>query len=195
MKNINLKYSLILLVFLITLSACVKDFEEINENPNNPTITNPSDLFTYILKEGGGEYDMFNTNASYLNRWVMYTAQFFGYSIMPSYENLGQSTIQILWESIYTKVLLNTNELMNITKEEPEDINKYAVARIWKVYMFQKVTDLWGSVPYSEAMRAIGEERILKPAYDNQEDIYEDMLKELTEAVADIDMTKELIYG
>ena len=190
MKLIKLKYILAVGVVLISFNSCTKNFEAINTNPNNPTETNPEYLFTYILKEGGGEYDMFTVNKNHLIQWVMYASKFYGNSTMPPYDYLTQPRIKNLWAAFYTKLLLNTNELMLLTKDDPENINKYALARIWKVYIFHKITDLWGNVPYSEAINAIGDVKILKPAYDSQEDIYADMLNELNEAVASIDDTK-----
>lgn len=190
MKKMKLKYILVIGVIILTLGSCRRNFDDINTNPNNPTETNPEYLFTFILKEGGGEYDMFTVNKSHLIQWIMYASKFYGNSTMPPYDYLTQTRIKGLWEAYYTKVLLNTNELMLLTKDDPESINKYALARIWRVYTFHKITDLWGAVPYSEAINAIGDGKILKPVYDSQEDIYADMLKELNEAVASIDQTK-----
>ena len=190
MKLKKIIYILFIGTALLFGNSCRRNFEEINTNPNYPTETNPEYLFTYVLKEGGGEYDLFNMNKSFLNQWVMYTSKFYGNSTMPPYLYLTQTKIKSLWESFYTKTLLNTNQILLLTKDNPEDINKYSLARIWRVFAFHKITDLWGNIPYSEAINAIGEHKILKPKYDRQEDIYTDMLKELDEAVSAIDMNK-----
>ncbi|NEU09255.1 SusD/RagB family nutrient-binding outer membrane lipoprotein [Flavihumibacter sp. R14] len=62
--------------------------------------------------------------------------------------------------------------------------NQLAVARIMKAYIFWKLTDRWGDIPYSEALQ--GGDNIT-PKYDKQEDIYKDIFKELKEAAAQID--------
>ncbi|MEJ7625347.1 MAG: SusD/RagB family nutrient-binding outer membrane lipoprotein [Ferruginibacter sp.] len=62
--------------------------------------------------------------------------------------------------------------------------NQIAVARILKAYTFWTVTDRFGDVPYSEALQGTAN---LSPAFDKQEDIYKNLLKELTEAVAQFD--------
>ena len=174
----------------MTTNSCKRNFEDINKNPNFPTETNPEYLFTYILKNGGGEYGLFTVNKNYLIQWVMYAAKPYGNSTMPPYLYLTPTRTKDLWETFYTKLLLNTNELMLLTENDPESVNKYSLARIWKVFIFHKITDVWGDVPYSEALRAYGEDKILKPVYDKQEDIYADMLNELKEAVAAIDADK-----
>jgi hypothetical protein len=59
------------------------------------------------------------------------------------------------------------------------------MARIMRVFIFHRVTDLYGDIPYSEAGKGYTD-GILTPKYDSQEVVYMDMLKELEEAVAQI---------
>ena len=180
------------LVIILAFSKCQKNFEDINTNPNFPTVTNPNYLFTYILKEGGGEYDMFLVNNKHMTRWIMFTASSFGNSVLPPYSEMTQYRIKNLWESLYTKLVLNTNELIRITEfdadltDEENQINKNknSLARIWRVFIYHKMTDLWGNIPYTDT-NTTGV--ILKPVYDKQEDIYANMLDELKEAVNAID--------
>lgn len=60
--------------------------------------------------------------------------------------------------------------------------NQIAVARILKAYFFQVVTDRWGDVPYSEALKGFP-----TPKYDTQQSIYTDLFKELKAASAQFD--------
>ena len=53
------------------------------------------------------------------------------------------------------------------------------------MFIYSRLTDLHGDIPYSEAGQGYTN-GILKPKYDAQKDIYMDMLKELEEAVAQI---------
>lgn len=62
--------------------------------------------------------------------------------------------------------------------------NQVAIARILKAYIFWTVTDRWGDVPYTEALRG---SKFLTPKYDKQEDIYKDLLKELKESISNFD--------
>jgi hypothetical protein len=59
------------------------------------------------------------------------------------------------------------------------------MTRILRVFIYSRLTDLHGDIPYSEAGQGYTS-GILKPKYDAQKDIYMDMLKELEEAVAQI---------
>ena len=62
--------------------------------------------------------------------------------------------------------------------------NQIAIARILKAYFFQFITDRWGDVPYSQALK--GSENF-SPAFDKQQDIYKDLFKEWKEAAAQFD--------
>src|SRR5207237_4573622 len=51
-------------------------------------------------------------------------------------------------------------------------------------WMYQNLTDLWGDIPYSEALKGDIPGSPLKPTYDAQKDIYYGLLKTLTDASA-----------
>ncbi|MDF2192252.1 SusD/RagB family nutrient-binding outer membrane lipoprotein [Paraflavitalea sp. CAU 1676] len=61
--------------------------------------------------------------------------------------------------------------------------NQIAVARILKAYFFLLMTDRWGDIPYSNALKGA---QAFSPTYDKQQDIYTGLFKELSEAVAQI---------
>lgn len=59
--------------------------------------------------------------------------------------------------------------------------NMVQAARILRAFLFQRLTDYYGSIPYFEALK--GKDNFF-PGYDKQKDIYADLLKELDEATA-----------
>lgn len=68
------------------------------------------------------------------------------------------------------------------------------------MYLYHRITDLYGDIPYTEAAKAYTD-KIFLPKYDSQELIYKDMLKELDEAASALDAAKigfgkaDLIYN
>jgi hypothetical protein len=80
----------------------------------------------------------------------------------------------------------NTAEILKQTGPggfaEGKNLNLRQATRILRVLNFHRLTDMYGSVPYSEANKGI--EGIFFPKYDKQKDIYTDLLKELEEATA-----------
>ena len=70
--------------------------------------------------------------------------------------------------------------------------NQIAVARILKAYYFLLMTDKWGDIPYSQALKG---NEAYAPAYDKQQDIYTNLFKELTEAAAQINEAEAKVVG
>ena len=181
------------------LGACTKNFEDINTNPNNPSTSDVNYIFNYVIKEAAGEYGgsgegrIYSTyNYSYVQRWIMHTAAVWGNSTMPPYTLFDQYRIQNLWQYFYSNLLLNCTILERMTSEDPDDINKHQVARIWKTFCFHRVTDLWGDVPYSDAWSLLDDYtgETIRPSYDEQEFIYSDMMETLEDAASKIDEEK-----
>jgi hypothetical protein len=90
--------------------------------------------------------------------------------------------------------------VIKAVKDEPALVNWLAEARIWRVYCFSRLTDLYGDIPYSQS--GLGYDSLLyKPSYDAQKDIYANMLAELDAAAKSLDAGKstfgvaDLIYG
>jgi hypothetical protein len=98
--------------------------------------------------------------------------------------------LSLIWERDYPGKILNIVDAVNRTKDNPAQTNLHAICRIMKVYLFSRLTDLYGDIPYSEAGKAYIE-GISKPKYDSQKDIYTDFFKELTEAAAQLDPSKD----
>jgi hypothetical protein len=79
-----------------------------------------------------------------------------------------------------------TSELEDLQKvidqgDAAKSVNTSGPARIMQTWVFQQLTDTWGDIPYSDALKGdIGGS--LKPKYDAQKDIYTGMLKTLTDA-------------
>lgn len=90
------------------------------------------------------------------------------------------------WEFIYGDQLKNLNEVLRQTGDdgfEPGKNNLRQASRILKAFNFHRLTDYYGNIPYSQALKGI-ESNIVLPEYDTQEAIYNDLLKELDEATA-----------
>lgn len=101
----------------------------------------------------------------------------------------------------YTGALMDLQTIINLntdpaTKDNVlsggSNVNQIAVARIMKAYYYQLMTDRWGALPYTQALKG---REIISPAYDSQEAIYMDLVKELKEAAAQIDVNSNAVNG
>jgi hypothetical protein len=65
---------------------------------------------------------------------------------------------------------------------EGKNKNLRQASRILRAFLFHRLTDYYGSIPYFETEKA--DEKVFFPHYDKQQDIYTDLLKELDEATS-----------
>jgi hypothetical protein len=75
------------------------------------------------------------------------------------------------------------------------------MVRIWKAQIFMTIVDHYGDAPYFNAgQAAISGEEFFFPVFDDDEAIYDDLYKEIKEALADLDpagdyVSADLFYG
>jgi len=178
------KLCLILSCLLLSLSSCDNGFEALNENPNSPTTTNIDYLFTdamvqYAAQGNTGIY----THVWTLMEWMQMKADINGLSQLSDAYAYGGSNNDALWQQWYVHVLGNIQAIIRLSTAQAHLVNKRAIARIWRAYMFQRISDLWGAVPYTQAL----DPQNLSPVYDAQAFIYPDLLNELAQAVSELD--------
>lgn len=69
--------------------------------------------------------------------------------------------------------------------ENDENPSLYYIAEALSIFTWQIITDVWGNMPYTEALR--GDEGLYHPKQDTQESIYTDLLKRV-DALLEIDL-------
>jgi hypothetical protein len=178
----------------IILSSCDKGFVEVNTNPVQPTSLDPAYLLT------NAQVNAMMYNIQYASPIAQQIITPFGSTLEGGHHNIwyepGDGSIA--WGELYPCINLLT-DIIAKTKDNPSRSNIYNMARIWKAYCSQVLVDAYGYVPYSEAGQAYLN-GIFLPKYDIDSEIYDDLLKELSEAVAALDATGtiekvDLFYG
>ena len=85
-------------------------------------------------------------------------------------------------------------ELYQLTLNNSKYANLHQMSRIMKALVFERLTDLYGDIPYFQA--GLGYyNRIYTPVYDKQQDIYTDLLKEVSEATDSLSDSGDLPVG
>ncbi len=200
MKALKTHKIISILVVMLTipvLISCEKNFGDINVNPNAPTVTNPDFIFTEALINGA----QMDANRDF-GIWAGLTASDEGLERKDNYFLPSELAINT-WRGCYS-IIANLNEIVKIVKDDPYYVNKLAVTRIWRAYIFGRLTDLYGDIPYSEAAKGNTDQFIISPVYDTQRSIYLGLLEELKDAIAQIDVTStalgnyksaDIVYG
>ena len=183
---------------VILLPSCDKGLEELNKNPDAYTQVIPEYLFTKAQLDAVNN-NYFGSAALTIGGSMQHFAT---YKEVPAagdkYFNEGYSYNH--FTRAYPNEVNQIQEVIRALANNPEQVNKLSVARIWRVFIMHRITDLYGDVPYSEAGQGLTNKNYT-PKYDLQEDIYKDMFKELEEAANAFDPAKptmgnsDLIYG
>lgn len=170
---------------LLVLGTSCSEFLSVNEkNPNSASDVPANLILPAALNNTSRIFDT-PGNYQFVYTWYGAWAISGGYSQdanMTGY-NLLNSHFQGNWSNSY----LNLQNYKYIIKSSttPKQRPWKAIAKIMTVYVYQNLVDTWGDVPYSEALRT--DEGILKPKYDKQQDIYEDLVIQLDSAMNLID--------
>lgn len=198
-KIFNISSLALAAVMLFAGPGCdkVKDFGDTNTNPNGTPVPVTSALLTRAIAELGGQ---FTQVAVSMYTRPGYYAQYFAETQYPEASLYGVP--QLEFSGFYAAGLYDLeNIIIQNTDETTKDKvqvsgsngNQIAVAKILKAYAYWTITDRWGDVPYSEALK--GEPT---PKYDTQEEIYAGILSELKDALASFDggpaMKGDIIY-
>jgi hypothetical protein len=175
----------------LAFSGCRKDFEEINTNPNQPTDVSPGFLLTSAQKSIMDEtYDAF-----WGSRGHMQLAQFWAsnqYSNESRYEFRNETT-NGTWRDLYAGPLQDLQQIIDLNTDRPDDmagyganVNQIAVAKILQAWVYQHLTDSFGAIPMSQALQG-GDDTT--PAYDTQEEVYNQLLALVNDALGSMDVS------
>ena len=197
MKNNITKYIAVFsLVF--GLSACEKDWLDINVDPNNPTVAqlnqllpgSQTDLAGSLGTNTGG---LSNITSSYMHHFVQRGNNENDYN--PNGDNFN---IETPWRTLFTRTLTDLRELINIGTDQ-ESWHYVGVAQIMKAYSYSVMVDVWGDLPFSEALQG---ESIKDPVFDSDQSIYSSLFSLIDEGIANLAKQSfqspgldDLIYG
>lgn len=196
MKKISIYISL---VTVIVFTSCTKNFDSINTDPTQAT----GEQFNPQLLLPTAEQNLVSAMAGYTgpilfqSGWVQIFAS--TSTGAANYYNNADKYVQTSGTLGYTSSTWNTSYLgasyaqraIVLSQDNPDLVNLKAAAIIIKVLCIQNVTDTYGDCPYSEAFQATSGG--FTPAYDKQQDIYNQLLSELDEAVNAFDDSKSAI--
>lgn len=170
-------FSILLLAY--AFSSCTKGFEDINTNPNNPSVVQPDYLLTTSI------FETMNVYGGEMNRVVFfnYTHHFSGFQGEFQRYTYSNSSNNAYWSGIYIKCLQPVKQIELNYKDNPVYKNRVTIARIWQNYIYSNAVSIWGSIPKSQSLN--GEPGV---PYDKETDIYYSILDTLKVLANSIDM-------
>ncbi len=182
MKKIS--YTILFTAFILINYNCTKDFDKINTNPNAPNDVESSFLLRQVIYDFGEEmsYEGFVAGNLLGQYFTMVDFNLFDRHSL-SEPQFGGNPWPVIYQNLRDNQIILDKSLINDADKVYE-----GPARIMKAYFTAVLTDLFGDVPYSEALKA--KEGILNPSYDLQSQIYLNeggILDQLDQAIVAID--------
>jgi len=157
---------LLLIVAILYTNACTKDLDSINTNPNAPIQANPDLLLRKVIYDYGEQMSYEGFVAGNL------LGQYFTEVDFNLFDRHSLTEPQLggnPWPVFYNN--LRDNEIiLSQSRSNPSFAVYEGPALILKAYITAALTDIYGDVPYSEALQ--GKSGDVTPKYDRQEDIY-----------------------
>ena len=170
------KILLYALVASVGMTSCRK-FLDVNTNPNTATVTKANFVFANALNSSARTQvgSMHITGGSWSGQY--------GHST--SFTGGGQEKTYIFTNAdfnYFDAPYDNLADYQYVIDHAAADGFGYLVgpSMIMQAYMFQKLVDMYGNVPYSEALKGTG---FVTPKYDDAATIYQDLVSKLTAAV------------
>lgn len=178
---------LIIAVLTVVATSCKKDLATANTNPDaaesskydpNLLLTTVQLAYTGSTNFGGSAWA---TKWGAVGCFMQHSAStnpgfYYGDKYLNNIGSMGE-----MMQDNYTSAVQPVVELMHLTNGKAQYRNLRQMGRIMKAMIFQQITDLYGDVPYFQA--GLGYyDRIFTPVYDKQQDIYTDLLKEVSQA-------------
>lgn len=185
---------LTVMVFLVSLTACEDAFDEFNANPNAPADAPPEFVLPGAMVDMSYYLD-YQLPINYIGLWVQQHAS----GAYPEEDQYSPrlNDINVFWNNIYDNSMKDFRHII-----DKGTTNQVAVGKIMSAYGFMALTDIWGDIPYTQALQAEKGDAFLTPVFDEQSVVYDGILKDLNDAVNSFDRAaidgfaeEDLVYG
>jgi len=193
------KYILTVALMIIAITSCKKDLIKTNTDPNAVTaqVFDPNNILTTTQLFYTGSTDNaieveeteIQGAGCYIQHWASTSGYYFGDKYQLSPGGWGS-----FFDHAYTYGVKYAVDLYTNTTGKPQYKNLHQISRIMKALIFERITDVYGDVPYFQAGQAYIKS-IYFPVYDKQKDIYTDLLKEVSQATDSLDVNADKPIG
>ncbi|WP_181884986.1 SusD/RagB family nutrient-binding outer membrane lipoprotein [Pontibacter diazotrophicus] len=188
MKKYRFLHLLLAVGLVLGSAACDEDtLDEVDTNPNSPEDVSVSLLMpqvTMAVPTAVTGVDL----AWYSSVLVQHTTGVHG-QMQDADRRSGLEDATLLnniWNTIYFVVLPDLDAIIRKGSEGGDEAGNWThvgIAKVLKAYTLSTATDAWGPVPASEAGQGIENRR---PAFDAQQEVYNQIHALLDEAIADL---------
>lgn len=177
--TMKLKSLYILGLAAVLGTGCKKSFLDVNTNPNSLPTATPAFVIANALNVTSTNMVGPNEIGSY---WSGQWTQSNGYILSTTTfaYNFTNGDFNY-WDGFYDN-LQDYQYVINGADAAGQGYLK-GPAKVMKAFVFQHLVDMYGNVPYSDALKGVGS---LAPKFDDQKTVYEGLITLLDGAIADL---------
>ncbi len=193
--KVHYLFTLSVLILIFAVQSCTDGFQDMNTNPHaSPDLDPGVQIATVMLDLSGSREELWRYDLGIASPKMQHLGGSWWTQHGGQYRIVERSHWYSMWEVQYPREVKNIVDVVERTRDVEQHHNTHHAARILKVYIFSRLTDMYGDIPYTAAGMGFYEQ-VLQPWYDRQEDIYADFFVELEDAVAQLDATKGQVSG
>jgi len=181
------KIYFILIILIGLTTSCSKNLEDMNVDTKHPTEVPGNYLFANAQKALADQVASTNVNLNNWKLWAQYWTET-TYTDEANYDVVTRDIASNVFLVYYRNVLRDLLEAKNIIAEEAtagdDEVaaqqNRILISDILMVFTYQHLVDMFGDVPYTEALDIDN----ISPAYDDGFTIYKDLITRLDTDIA-----------
>lgn len=198
MNRSNALRALTAVVLVTAATGCDDGLTDFNRNPNAPDQASAEQLFANATVSSISRVFGAGLHMDITALWAQHYAEHL-YTEEDNYL-ISDNTINTHWSNFYTGPQ-NDFQLVIEKGQEADQPNVAAVGAIMQQWTYHVMTDLWGDIGYSDALKGRDSEAGTQPKFDPQQKVYEGILSTLDSAAASLRpgsyamRTGDLIYN
>ncbi|MFY9150688.1 MAG: SusD/RagB family nutrient-binding outer membrane lipoprotein [Prolixibacteraceae bacterium] len=194
---------LLIVVFIAAVTGCTDKFADFNTDKKHPAVVTGEPLFTNAQKQLTDYTNNTNVNTNIFKMMSQYWTET-TYIDEANYDLITRNISTNIFTNMYLRVLTDLKESASIIEgtdviasEAAAKQNKLAIIEVLNVYIYGHLVDIFGAVPYTEALNIDN----VYPKYDKGADIYKDLFTRLNTALGKLNASAgsfgsaDLYYG
>lgn len=163
---------------LVGLTACENNFDTINANPNDPVSLPPELLLPHGIRTTVNAVVGGSLGLDVGPLWSQHLARI-QYTEIDQF-NFTTDVQDTPWRDLFIESNADYQKIISLGKSIGNE-NYQAIGLIMRSYVFSQLTDVYGDIPYKEAL--LGTQGTVYPKYDAQKDVYAGLVADLKTAV------------
>jgi hypothetical protein len=176
------KIFFVIIVLVGVMTSCTKNFEDFNTDKKRPVVVPAENLFANAQKALADQEASTNVNLNNFKLWAQYWTET-TYTDESNYDIVTRPVPDNAYQTYYRNILQDLKDAKAVTEAtevigeiaEAEKKNQLAIIDLVQVYTFAQLVEIFGNIPYSEALDITN----IYPKYDDALTIYKDLLSRI----------------